>query len=149
MLTYELERDFNNGRLLELYFHDEVLQNIPIVRILHETQLRRMFGWFACSVDFLIEFDDGIVLVQCKYKNTRRRENFSIKNFIKSIEVIKSQYKKPFLFGLWISKLDPFEDNKHWLSNHNIHYVSDYQSLDKLIYSAINFIQTQKCTKII
>jgi hypothetical protein len=124
ILSFELKRDPNHGRLLELRLYEEMIINCPsILNILHETQLRRLYGWHACSVDFLIEFQDGIVLVQCKYRNTRRRETNSVANFLKSVEVIKASFGKPFLFGMWISRLAPFDDNIEQLVGKNIKVV--------------------------
>lgn len=140
MLSYELERDYSPGRLLELNFYDQLAKLPNIKNILHESQLRRLYGWYVSSIDFLIEYDNGIVLVQCKYRNTRRRENYGINNFLRSIDVIKKQYAKPLLFGLWISRLDPFEDNKSRLQENNILTVSNFTSLDGLINSAVSVI---------
>lgn len=145
ILTDELRRDYNHGRLLELTFYDRLTQLPGIRNILHETQLRRMYGWFACSVDFLIEFDHGIVLVQCKYRNTRRRETYGIVNYMKSVELIKQSYGKPFLFGLWMSRLDPFEDNKAWMIGKNIYTASEFKSIEKLIQKSLDIIINKSC----
>ena len=140
LLRSELERDYNQGRLLELGFYNQVRSKFDNITVLHEYELRKLYGWHACSVDFLLEFDAGIVLVQCKYRNTRRRENLGVKNFLASVNLLKEKYDKPFLFGLWISRLAPFKDNEHHLHNEMIETITDYQSVDDLVDHALKII---------
>ena len=140
LLRKELYRDYCNGRLLERQFYQQTRKHIhDMKRILHEIELRRLFGWHACSIDFLIEFDEGFVAVQCKYRNTRRRENNGVDNFIKSVELIKHKYGKPFLFGLWVSRLEPFDDNINRLLLHNIQIVAS-ETIQGLVSTSIERI---------
>ena len=77
-------------------------------------------------------------MVQTKYRNTRRRENISISKFLNSVEYISKQIEKPVLFGVWVSRLEPFDDNKEWLSQHKIVTISQFHSsTDQLSSSAI------------
>lgn len=122
----------NRGHMLELSIYKQI-SKIPCVRnIFHESDLKRMYGWAAASVDFLLEFDAGIVPIQCKFRNTRRREDNSITNFVKSIKYVSDMHGRPVLFGLWISRLEPFDDNKEKLRNHKIDTVSKFGSIEEL-----------------
>lgn len=122
----------NRGHLLELAFYERIVGLSGIRNIFHESDLRRLYGWNAASIDFLLELDSGIVPIQCKYRNTRRREDNGISNFVKSIEYICERCERPLLFGMWISRLEPFDDNKEVLRNYNIDTVSIFGSIEEL-----------------
>jgi hypothetical protein len=105
--------------------------------IIGEKELITKYGNPASSVDFLIELDNGIITIQTKWKGSKRRENKDIHKFLKSTEyltqIYKERYEKDLVFGLWISRLEPFEDNKSVLVDKKIHSISCFESIDFLV----------------
>lgn len=140
ILIHELHRDYNIGRLMELKLYESIERSLSHIRILHESQLRQLYGWDSSGIDFLIEYENGIVPIQCKYRKTRRREDYGIRNFLKSIVFIQEHHPKPILFGLWVSRITPFDDNRAILCNNNIYSVSNFSSMEVLADCVINTI---------
>lgn len=137
--------DYNNhGRLLERLFHKRLLDifdSRDIIGVYEEDELKSMYGWNASSVDYLIELKDSVIVVQVKYRRTRRRENHAIRNYLNSIEYLKNCIGKPVSYGLWVSRVEPFADNKLCLSGHKVVSVSYFENMDVLIDNAINELQ--------
>jgi len=44
------------------------------------------------------------------------------------------------LFGVWVARLDPFDDNKERLLKHNVYAVSCFESIDELVLRATRLI---------
>lgn len=127
----------NYGRHFEHVFRTN-LEKIGIFdRIVDENYLTKKWGWHATSVDFMGETENGIVLIQIKYRRTRRRETAAVQNFIKSVKWLCGCVGKPMLFGLWVSRLDPFEDNKELMKQFKIDIISHYDSIEGLVQRAM------------
>lgn len=114
----------NKGRILEESMYN-AFQSLPCIqRIVHETELIKVLGYQASSIDYMLETDEGWIVLQCKWKGSKRREDKDIFNFIRSIQFIRSQCKwfkeKPMLFGIWASKMHPFQDNCDLLMQHQV-----------------------------
>lgn len=124
-----------NGHILE----DKITKCLSDMQlfddIYHEDDLRRQWGWDVCSIDHLIVYKDFFIPIQEKWCNTRRRETKHMQRFLRSVSRIKSVLPdKRFLFGVWVSRIEPFDDNKEMLRECNIHAVSLYTSnMDELV----------------
>lgn len=131
----------NHGRIMERIFARRLrdcVERIPgVLAVYEEEDLKAKYGWNASSIDYLIELTDGIVVVQIKYRRTRRRENQAIRNFLNSTNYIKECMGKPVVSGLWVSRLEPFADNIQCLSGHQVVTVSYFENMDTLIDKAI------------
>lgn len=114
--------------------------------IKYENDLKREHGWALISIDFLLVADNGLVPVQIKYRRSRRRENHGIENFISSLEHLSKCYKDPVLFGMWVSRLKPFEDNQERLQKHKVFCIDCYDSIDGLVKAAVDSIGTALST---
>ena len=110
--------------------------------ILHENQLKQRWGWPSSSVDYMLETKDHVILIQCKWRTSRRRENLGITNFLSSVNHILSKFDKPMLIGLWISRIEPFEDNIETLKKHKIQCISYYDDIEMLVDKAIEHLRT-------
>lgn len=130
----------NNGILFEKLIHKKLVESNLFNEVYHEKDLIKLFGILASSVDFMLEYDNTLIFIQCKYKNTKRKETRDIQNYIKSIEYIVEKLNKNIYIGIWISKLTPFEDNIEYLSKKNIKIISNYTSIEDLSDYAINKI---------
>lgn len=134
----------NRGRVLERRFSERLNACLGeargVVRVYEEPELMERYGWNASSVDYLIELEHGIVVVQVKYRRTRRRENQAIRNFLNSAEHIKARMGKPVVFGLWVSRLEPFADNVQCLSGHRVVTVSYFENMDILVERAVGVL---------
>lgn len=129
------QSDYNKGYELEEKVY-EGLVSIGFKNIVYETELRQKYGWNSASIDFLIVLDDGFIAIQTKYKSSRRRENKGISNFIRSLDYITETYKQHFgknlICGLWVSRIEPFNDNKEYLGQRGVHCISQYGSVNEL-----------------
>jgi predicted AAA+ superfamily ATPase len=125
----KLEVDVYN-RLADLFFEE----------IYHERDLVRIFGWECGSVDILIITGDYIIPIQLKWRKSKRRETHGIINFIKSVQYIKNKLKKKVLFGVWSSRVLPFEDNQCCLDSENVKCVACFESIDRLAAATVDFI---------
>lgn len=122
-----------------------VLQSLKLGHIKHEKDLIAHYGYNASSVDFLIELDDGIIIIQTKWKGSKRREDKDIRNFLRSFDyltqIYEKRYNKQVLFGLWVSRLEPFDDNRRRLRKINVHSISCFDSIDVLGLKTESFIR--------
>lgn len=134
---------FNFGKHLEEKLYERLLELGYFQTIADEEHLKRLWGWKAASVDYLLEISGMVIMIQCKWRRSRRRENKGINNFLGSVEYIKNKNDKPLLFGLWISRVDPFEDNIEVLNNKHIICVSEFNSIDWLVDKAISTLRSK------
>lgn len=130
----------NLGYVAEKRFFKSVVQLGIFNEIQYETQLKKEFGWGIVSIDFLLVVENGVIPIQIKYRKTRRREDHGINNFIKSLDLLNKVSPKPVLFGVWLSRVKPFDDNEYKLNNKKVVCVSDYDSIDVMINKAISCI---------
>lgn len=138
------ENTKNFGYYLEnkLYAHIKSLDLFDDIIV--EDQLRKELGWDASGVDHLIIYKDFIIPIQTKWRKTRRKETLFINNFLHSLDYICTKLQdKRFLFGLWVSRREPFEDNKEHLLGRNILPVSCFNSIDELVKLAIHHLKTK------
>jgi hypothetical protein len=134
------------GYIAEQSFYKKVLNLDIFSEIKYEDDLVKDYSWRFSSIDYLLIKEDGIIPVQIKYRRTRRREDRSVNNFIKSVDQLSSIYNKPILFGLWISRLRPFDDNESLLGTRNIRCVSHFEDMETLISKSIDHI-IETCKK--
>lgn len=130
----------NHGYLLEHLFERRLRELNMFKNILHENQLKQRWGWSSSSVDYLLETKDHVILIQCKWRTSRRRENLGIRNFLSSVNHILSHFNKPLLMGLWVSRIQPFEDNIETLRKNKIECISYYDDMEMLVDKAINIL---------
>lgn len=132
----------NVGYLFEKVIYDTLKSTNMFDEIHYETELTKRWGFNASSIDYLLVVKDKAIVVQVKWRKTRRRENLSINNFIKSIQhVQKYLTDKQIIMGLWISRRKPFDDNVKELYAHNIKCICDYDSMTKLATEMIDQIK--------
>jgi hypothetical protein len=111
------------GEFFEYKLYEKLLCKFPC--ILRERDLIKKWGFNSSSVDFLIDIDEhNIIVIQAKYRRTRRRETHGVLNFLKSSKYIAECSKKNIVYGLWISLLPPFNDNQDKMMKYNISCVS-------------------------
>lgn len=124
----------NQGYKFEQILYDKIKALNMFDEIHHERDLKRKWGWDAASIDYLLVRKDKVIVLQAKWRKTRRRENAHITNFLKSINHIGGmiQQEKKIVFGLWASRREPFEDNQCHLKEHNIYCVSDFTSMSRV-----------------
>ena len=129
----------NRGYELEDRLHCE-LRQLRGVRLHTEKELTRLYGWLASSVDFLLETESQLIFIQVKFLSTRRKESVNINKFLSSIRHIREcigdtgkKEKEKEVMGLWVARLQPFEDNGDLLRAYNIKVVTCYESMDTLI----------------
>jgi hypothetical protein len=130
----------NPGKLLENKIQDGLKGLGLFDEILHEDDLRRTCGWDASSVDHLLVIGDFMIPIQDKWCNTRRRETKNIARFLQSVYYVSDKIQKKVLFGAWVSRIEPFEDNKEMLMQHKIITVSCYHSIDDLVTKVVHEI---------
>lgn len=120
-----------------LYLEEQMFKafaGMGFKRIIREDDLIRQFGFEASSIDYMLETECGRIVLQLKYRRSRRRENKAVQNFLRSVEFVKNKMQdKPILFGIWSSRIEPFEDNKVLLQSHNIVTVSLFDDLYGLV----------------
>ena len=129
----------NQGYLAEKLFFEQINKFDIFKDIKYEDELKK-HDWCFASVDYLLVTDNGIIPVQIKYRGTRRRENLAIKNFLNAIKRLNELYDKPILFGMWLSRLKPFDDNTELLNSYNIKCVDEFNNIDKLIQKGVKCI---------
>ena len=61
----------------------------------------------------------------------------------KSIQHIQNVMDKKVLFGIWSSRIEPFEDNIKWLKTENIVCVSSFESIESLVKVTLETITSQ------
>lgn len=133
----------NNGIIFEKSLHKKLIECKLFNKIVHEKELIKTYGFLACSIDFMLEYENKLIFVQCKYKNTKRKETKDIKNYVKSMDYLSEKLGNKLYIGLWISKLTPFEDNIKFLSSKNTKVISHYSSVEDLSNYAINRINQE------
>lgn len=132
---YEFEQVIYN-HLKKLNLFDEIV---------YEKELASKFGWDAAGIDYLLTHNDKMILVQVKWRKSRRRENLGIHNFMKAIDhVVDLTKDKKYAFGLYISRRKPFNDNIEQLSCKKVHCLSDFNSMDGLASLTTKFLE-QMC----
>lgn len=133
----------NMGRILEHKITSKLSEMHIFDRVLHEDELRKLWGWDICSIDHLLIYKNYLIPIQEKWCNTRRRETKHMQRFLKSVKYLQRVLPdKQVLFGLWVSRIDPFDDNKHMLTQANVHTVSCYTScMDELVTILVNWLQ--------
>jgi hypothetical protein len=132
----------NLGAKLEAYMLSELLKMDFFDCIYHERDLIQLYGWECSSIDILIVKGDYIIPTQQKWRNTKRRETYGIMNFVNSINYIQEKLNKKVLFGLWSSKIHPFDDNVSCLESERVICVSHYNDIHGLVQKSI---QTIRC----
>jgi hypothetical protein len=129
----DLKNPKNFGYIFESILFERLKSLNLFDEIYYETDLRKKWGFDAASVDYLLVYKNNVIMLQVKWRKTRRKENAHIQNFIKSINHISRFIDdKTMLFGLWVSRRQPFDDNKYYMKNHNIYCISDFNSMTKL-----------------
>lgn len=137
---YLTKDPINRGYQAEKVFY-EYISNVRICqKILHECELRKCHDWHMASIDYLLFLENGIVPVQIKYRGSRRRENTSVNNFLNAVNRLHMLYNKPILFGIWISRLRPFEDNQERLKSQKILCVDYFHDMNTLMKNAVDCI---------
>jgi hypothetical protein len=116
--------------------------------VYHERELVDLFGWQCCSIDVLAVCGDYIIPTQQKWRNSKRRENQGIYNFIKSMEYIQNKLGKKVLFGVWSSRKQPFDDNILILKEWNVVCVSHFADIGGLVQKTIEVVKEELSTKI-
>jgi hypothetical protein len=110
-------------------------------QILYETELKKRYGWNASSVDMLIIYGDTLIFTQCKWRVSRRRESLDIAKFLNSAKHISQFFGTDFkVYGLWVSRREPFSDNKELLKKENMCSISNFDSMDKLADAVVSHL---------
>lgn len=134
------------GKLLETKLYSALQQSLHSSCIIHsEDDLRVKYGYNATGIDFLIIVNNIIIPIQTKYRRSRRRETNEVNRFIYSVKYIIERMKKDVMFGLWVSRLAPFNDNQEMMATLKIECVDYYECMDKLVDLAIHKIQNKLC----
>jgi len=130
----------NFGYIVEQLFYDNISKLGIFIDIKHEKELIKTYGFSYSSIDYILILKDGIIPVQIKYRGSRRRETIGVDNFISSISKLGDIFNKPIIYGLWISRLRPFDDNESLLGLHNIRCVDDFHDMNRLIEKSVDYI---------
>ncbi len=110
--------------------------------IVYERDLVKRYGREAVGVDYLLVHKNKIILLQIKWKKTRRRETNDIKNFLNSVHFITQKLKdKQYIFGLYISRMEPFSDNKNYLETNKVYCIYDFESMNSLANNVATYLQ--------
>jgi len=131
--------NLNLGRVLEQKFHKRLKCIKSIKNIYTEHDLCILHGWNASSIDFIVELDDKLIFIQTKWRGSRRRENHFVNNFIKSYNYLHTKYNTQ-VYGMWVSRMQPFEDNEQLMKTLGINTIHYYDSMDGLIEKAVGTI---------
>lgn len=132
----------NPGRIFEQRIFQYIKQLNNIDAVYDEDDLRRLFGWESVGIDFLIVKGSTMIVIQTKYRKTRRREDHGINNFVKSIDhVLRATNKRvDECKGFWISRRKPFDDNIGILKDRNIRCIHEFDCMDNLVTKATSEI---------
>lgn len=133
----KLELDLYN-RLTELKLFDDILM---------EKDLIRLYGWDCASIDHLLIFKNYIIPVQTKWVRTKRRETQAVMNFLKSVKTIQGIFKKPVLFGIWCSRMTPFQDNQDLMKSMKVICVSCFHDMDDLVKQTVDVVLKEVNTR--
>lgn len=124
------------GRVLERALFNEFIATGLFEDIYTETDLRNMFGWNATSIDYMLVSKAGhIILLQSKWRKTKRRETKCVMRFLRSVEHVVNcaGVGQRYTFGIWAARCEPFEDNKQLMQQYNIHSLSSFDSIVSLV----------------
>lgn len=129
-----MPKDANNhGYFLEYRLYEE-LRALDMFDAIHlEDSLRKALGWQSTGVDHLLVKGDYVIAIQTKWRCTRRREDSCINNFLTSLAYTINKSGKKLLFGLWVSRLEPFKDNQERLLQQKVYTISCFDSIDDLV----------------
>lgn len=130
----------NFGYFLEYKMYESVRSLGIFDDILLEDNLKKKWGWEAAGIDHLLVTGDYVIPIQTKWRCTRRREDLFINNYLKSLEYVLGLCGKKLLFGLWVSRLEPFADNKERLMSMGVYAVSCFESIDTLVQKTVDHI---------
>lgn len=150
MKTYFLNDPSNSGEKLEADVYHQIRKMNIFDVVLIENDLVSMYGWDCSSIDQLLIIDGYMIPIQLKWRRTRRRETKGINNFIRSIHHVKDIIKKDVLFGIWSSRMVPFEDNAMLLENEKVVSVSFFDNIDGLVMETIKVLKKkliENCVK--
>lgn len=143
MKSYFVNDPTNLGAKLEEDVYNQIKHMKEFDIVLLEKDLVSMYGWNSSSIDQLLIIDNYMIPIQLKWRRTRRRETQGVENFIRSIHHIKRKINKDVLFGVWSSRMMPFEDNISLLETEKIVSVSFFEDIDGLVKKTIKVIQEQ------
>lgn len=149
MKTYFLNDPINLGEKLEADVYHQITKMNAFDVVLIENDLVSMYGWDCSSIDQLLIIDGYMIPIQLKWRRTRRRETQGIKNFIRSIQHVKAVMKKDVLFGIWSSRMMPFEDNALLLETEKVVSVSFFDNIDGLVLRTIKVLKEKLDEKFI
>jgi len=111
--------------------------------IIYERELVKRFGREAVGIDYLLIYQNKMIILQIKWRRTRRRENNAIKNFLNSINhIVNTISDKQYIMGLYISRMEPFTDNKDYLKNNKVHCIYDFNSMTTLALYTANYLKS-------
>lgn len=143
MKSYFINDPTNLGAKLEADVYNQLKEMKEFDVVFIEKDLVSMYGWNSSSIDQLLIIDNYMIPIQLKWRRTRRRETQAVENFIRSIHYIKRKINKDVLFGVWSSRMMPFEDNVSLLEAEKIVSVSFFEDIDGLVMRTIKVIQEQ------
>jgi hypothetical protein len=125
----------NRGYEFEARIYDLVIKECKPIHVIYEKDLLKLYGWHLNGIDFVLEFPEGIVLLQLTWIGSRRKENRKVNAFVKAVQNITKEVfpDRRLLFGLYVSRLRPFEDNIELMAQHNIECINDFFSMEKVI----------------
>jgi hypothetical protein len=130
----------NFGIKLEMDLYKRLNDLMLFDNILMEKDLIRLYGWDTSSIDHLLFYGNYIIPIQTKWVKTKRRETHAVNNFLKSVKIIQSVFNRPILFGIWCSRMTPFEDNQELMRKMNILSVSCFEDMEILIDKTIQVV---------
>jgi hypothetical protein len=148
MKSYFVNDPTNLGAKLEADVYHQIKDMKAFDNVLLEKDLVSMYGWNSSSIDQLLIIDNYMIPIQLKWRRTRRRETQGVENFIRSINYIKNKVNKDVLFGVWSSRMMPFDDNVSLLETEKIVSVSFFDDIDGLVMRTIKVIQEQLNVKL-
>jgi hypothetical protein len=130
----------NNGIKLEMDLYKRLNDLRLFDNIIMEKDLIRLYGWDTSSIDHLLFYGNYIIPIQTKWVKTKRRETHAVNNFLKSVKIIQRLFGRPILFGIWCSRMTPFEDNQELMKKMNILSVSCFEDMEILIDKTIEVV---------
>jgi hypothetical protein len=126
------------------YLESEILKKLQLYSdiVYTEKELIKKYGYKASSIDFLIIYKDQYIFIQTKWRRTHRREDHGINNFINSVEYLnKIICPDKLSFGIWSSRVEPYDDNKIKLSDNNIYFVNSFEDISSLVDKTETFLR--------
>ncbi len=132
----------NDGYIMENIIYEHINKLKIFDEIVYERDIVKRYGREAVGIDYLLVHKNNIILLQIKWKRTRRRETNDIKNFLNSVHFLTKKLKdKQYMFGLYISRMEPFSDNKNYLENNKVHCIYDFESMNSLANNVASYLQ--------